>query len=459
MSQTWAEVRERTQKLLDEGKPQDAFRSLRAGLRFPGTAVESASSFSEALRMFAPLAEQMAPPPLADQLRAAAASADGAQLLFDLGYQLVEVGLSDVAATVLSRANRLYPREPGIVSELVCALENDLQNDEAVRVLLTIPEHVEQQFVPRYQLAFNRFFCGDVPAARALLPRLRELMTEEPSHPFMLATLTGFSERAAMLEGVSPLDRRDLRGWHFVLDGAPLLHLSPFGRDEGMNGRYGWLQDDESRCIEGIRRASLALTTMGAPMPPRVFALPGRESEILARATALVLRVPFQPWPDRGSQEPGLIVAYDLAEVVAAAWESHQGDDPPPLLAQLGEHHPGQILWSHVCCWTRSLPIAADLVTFHVEFASSPWSERIRVRAEGTGTEREPADVSPAEAIAARIAPMSVPRDAMFDVDTLERLCAAMHELDGQHAAGALRREGRRRRHWEGGPVRSGRFG
>src|SRR5258708_13714115 len=111
-------------------------------------------------------------------------------------------------------------------------------------------------------------------------------------------------KRAGCLFGIKLTDRRDLRGWHFVLTGGLLLHLSPHGFDEGMNGRYAFVQDSGALCLEGIQRLRAVLDTLKCTVP-RVFELPERSSAILAHAVAQLLHCPLVPWPEIGSTQEG----------------------------------------------------------------------------------------------------------------------------------------------------------
>ena len=70
-------------------------------------------------------------------------------MLYSLGYALIELGLPDVAACALSRANALTPGEQPIVTELVAALERDGRNQEACEVLRAEPQLCEESFVCR----------------------------------------------------------------------------------------------------------------------------------------------------------------------------------------------------------------------------------------------------------------------------------------------------------------------
>ena len=148
--------------------------------------------------------------------------------------------------------------------------------------------------------------------ARRLLPDLQRLQEQDEHFAALSARIIRMLRRADALSGHVPLDSRDLRGWHMVITSGLLLHVSPHGFDEGMNGRYAFVQDTPELCLEGIERVKAVLAALEIA-PPRIFALPERSSSILAQATARILDCPLESWPDGGSEEPGLIVAYDLA--------------------------------------------------------------------------------------------------------------------------------------------------
>ena len=95
-----------------------------------------------------------------------------------------------------------------------------------------------------------------------------------------------------------------------------------------------------------------AVLAQAGRKPPRVFLLPDRHSTILGLATARVLGLPTEPWPEQGSDAPGLIVAYDLSTLES------------PLLKTFWDHRPGQVLWSHATQWTEEAPFTADSTTF-----------------------------------------------------------------------------------------------
>src|SRR5213075_2029142 len=115
---------------------------------------------------------------------------------------------------------------------------------------------------------------------RATLPSLAPISADtEKLH----ATIAGIVERADRVAGASALDTKDLRGWHYVLTGGLVTHLSPYGFDEPMHGRFAWLADSLPRVAYGIDRLAQLIQPLALPC---VYAPEGRDHEILAEAVA-----------------------------------------------------------------------------------------------------------------------------------------------------------------------------
>jgi len=267
----------------------------------------------------------------------------------------------------------------------------------------------------------------------------------------MAKRIEGMLARADAVRGVSSLDTRDLRGWHFVLNGAILLHISPFGFDEGMHGRYAYTQDSAELCLEGIRRLSVALEAMDLH-PPRVFVVTERESSILGRAMAKVLKLPTAAWHhdadgNGAPEEAGLIVVYDLSTLQR------------PTLVSLSNHRPGQILFAHASCWTEDPPFAADLTTYLYQTNVSPWGKRMRVAAQTKSVTYDEPRNEPAEELASEIVSARLQGDALQpdDLDALRRLGHSASLLR-EEGPGATQAGGIRRTQWAGSPVKSSYF-
>lgn len=453
MEETYDARRVQALEALLVQEPRKAFGIFRWVLRHPGAPeLKDRARWTEAWEVFARIAAANSDEQLAALVRKTAVDPDDVQALYDLGYQLIERSLHDLAATVLVRAHARVPDHVGLLQELVSALEGMEAHAEAVRLLEAAPELVEEHAMLRYLLAFNALMTGDLETPRRLLPRLEVLCRPSPGAPaeeaefleVIVTRIREFLARADALRGVTPLDSRDLRGWHFVVTGGVLLHLSPYGFDEGMNGRYAYLQDSERGCLEAIRRVEAVLAHAGRS-PSRVLILPDRNSAILGHATARLLGVPAVPLPEDGDA-PGLVVAYDL----------HQLE--PELLARLRPHRPGQVLWSHALLWTEPSPFVPDLNTFLYQVNMSPWGQRLRVSPDTGKAEQVPPEEGSVESLAERLASAKLEADALEDLPGLLKLVEAMAPLRGSAAGGLFREDGPRRRHFTDSPVKSSRF-
>ncbi len=430
------ELFHRVREALDQDDPHGALRALRSGTRYPSDfdADSWGIVFEHLLEIATTLGDQG---PLGPALQAAGDTPEDPQALYDAGYHLIEVGLPDLAAGVLGFALDLRPGDRAIVTELCCALEDDMRFPDARAALEAFPELWQEPNMARYLLAFHRLMTADIDGARDLLDSLIKGDDEEMADT--ARQVQDMVSRADFAREVSPLGVEDLRGWHFVVNGAVLLHESPHGRDAGMNGRYAWVQDQEVLCRSAIDLVDTALQALGMSMP-RVYLLPDRDSQILGTAAAAVLGLPAEPWPGDGA---GLIVAYDIAALDEDTWR------------EVAEHRPGQLLWGHASQWTTRHPYCADLVTFLYQENTPPWGARLIVDSETRKSDKAPADDAPVEVIARRIAALDADNSEQ-DIDALRALVAAGAGSMGRFAP--LRDAGRRRRQWCGSPVHSGRF-
>ncbi len=429
--------------LLRSGDAQKAFQTFRPVLRYPGM-VEQPAEFSETQQAFAEISMQIGEAQFASRLRTAALTPTDVKQLYRVGFEMIEHGLSDMAATILAYAHHLEPGNATVLNELSSALEREMRYAEARRFLQLAPRLVQHDFLTCYLLAFNSLMCGDLETPRRVLPDLRHLQIQDVSFAQLTERIAELLERADALNGLTPLDTHDLRGWHLVLTGSLLLHLSPHGFDEPMHGRYGWVQDSYGLCFLGILRVQAVLDALQIRIP-RIWLLPDRNSQILAHATARVLGLPLKPWPAGGSQASGLIVAYDLNQL--------DGD----TLVSVMYHRPGQILWSHATCWTENQPVAADLTTFLYQTNTGPWGEQLTVDPKSRQTTRCAADERDHTIIAAELTTAqpveSLPED---EPELLAIARAAAHA--GENILALSCEDGQRMKQWAGSPVPSNFF-
>ena len=390
----------------------------------------------------APLVERLARLADMDDLAAAsaalAAAPTRAQELYDYGYACVDRGASFLAVPALREALRLAPNAPSVLFELVSALEDEEEHAEAL-ALLQEREAGLPAWPGRYLLAYNALMAGELETAHTAVERLPEPVGEDEGWQPAYARVHRILDRAAAAQAVSPLDRRDLRGWHFVLTGGLLATLSTYGWDAGMTGRWGFLQDSTDRCLLGLRRLRLVLDAAGY-RPRSVSLLQDRSSHILGLAAAQVLELPAEPY------EPGrpdtVVVAYDLNEV------------EDETLAGLRDRVPGQVLHEQATCWTRPPAVSADACTLLAQNCVAPWEPQLRMGEDGM-VEKTPADSRPAEEVAADIVAASIepdPGDGETPPDPDDALAAMAARLAGQWLSGP------RERVPSPGPVPSNRF-
>ncbi|SEG49580.1 hypothetical protein SAMN05216223_105492 [Actinacidiphila yanglinensis] len=334
-----------------------------------------------------------------DDLRDAAAKVVGdpqdGRALYDFGYTCIERGVGHLAIPALREVVRTHPQAAGPRRELVAAYEDQDRHGEAVDLLLPHADSLDD-WPDRYLLVFNAATSGRLDLAEQQFARLAAPSEEmwRPVH----ARLGRVMARAAVVRAAdaAPLDGTDLRGWQYVLRGSLLGHLSPYGFDAGMRGRYAYLQDSYAACRTGIERLRMALEASGQ-RPATVSLLPDRGSRVLGLAAAELLGLPAVPFEP--AREETLVVAYDLKELLAPEAPEAGVEAVRALISRT----PGQILHEHASCWTNTPPVTADSVGLLAQTAMPPWGEQLRGRVGGSGVDRLPADTRPEPELAAEI--------------------------------------------------------
>ena len=370
--------------------------------------------------------------------------AQDARVLYDFGYACMERGVGYLAVRPLARALELAPDAAPVLSELVTALEHDGQHARAVAVL---EEHEPVMgWLHRFQYVYNALMAGDLDKAAEGFGRLPE--PEDAAWAPAREKVRRMLARAGIARAVTPLDRQDLRGWHYVLTGGVLASLSPYGFD-AMTGRWAYISDSVDGCAAALQRLKLILDAAGTA-PESVALLPDRSSRILGAAAAATLGLPAADFDPGKPAAHSLVVAYDLTKT------------DPAAVAALRERAPGQILFERATCWTDPPRVTADVSGLLGQTVIPPWAAQLRRLDDGTAGQG-PADDRPIEAIAAEIThatPEQDEGDGSTPPDPDEDL---RRFVEAVTAAGACDRDGG----WLGGireyipdagPVPSSRF-
>ena len=354
-----------------------------------------------------------------------------AQALYNTGYECIERGVPGIAVPFLTAALTRAPGNRAVITELVAAYEDGYRYGDAVAVLEANQEHLSD-WPDRYLLAFNCLMSGDVDKARRYTGTLS---TPDDGWAHGKRRLDGMLARIDRIPG--PLDRQALRGWHFALNAAILTAVSPYGHDEGMNGRYAFVQDSPAECRHTLHRLGALLAALDR-RPASVSLLPDRSSRILGLAAATMLHLPAQPWQPGGGDT--VVVAYDLSAL---------GGD---VLAPLRERAGGELLVEHASCWTSPPRVAADVTGLLHQSIVEPWGERLMATPDGQ-PHRTPADDRPEEAIAADIV-AAAPTDEVPPGDTEADLLSFAAAVAGAWPSSEPHRD----RMWSPGPVPSSYF-
>ena len=437
---------------LDHGLKDGAYWVMSALWTYPGTVLRSPGILPRALRLMADVCRAFDPDdPVTGAAEAAALDHNASQSLYSLGLCLMQQMQFSSACSTLLIAHEMNPDNGDVFVKLLEALAGAEQHEEVVRVVEATPNMLQNpkaQFILSFK-AFSAIMAGNLEVARETTARMQELADRTDALDFNIASMERKLSRADSLKGISPLDNRDLRGWHYVLNGGLLLHMSPYGLD-AMNGRYCWVHDSAARCHEGIQKLKAAL---GAEeiVPARVFTLPDQKSSILAHALATALGCETTPWPEGGTSHQGIIVAYDLNLV-------EEG-----LLGYLFSRYPGQYLWAHAVCWTDPVPWmpVPDFVTFLYQTLVSPWAEGLPGESRVQDTqpwEDETLIAANQEVLSARILNAELDnqlRPAMEDLPTLIEFAKSMKD---DAAQGPLPSQAHRLMQLPRSPVLSNRF-
>jgi hypothetical protein len=383
---------EKAEELLAAGDVSGLMRHLRTAADGMPTAVVAA--------LVGAAAAQVGYDDLATAAASAADTPDEPQRLYDFGHACVGRGVDHLAIRPLSEALALAPDVVPILSELVAALEGAGRHAAAVSVL---EEHETILRWPnRFQLVYNAIMAGELAKAEtgfALLP-----VPDEDHWAPARDKVRWMLERAAVVRDLTPLDGKDLRGWHFVLTGGVLAGLAPWGFDQGMTGRWAYTSDSLDRCAEGLRRLGVVLRAAEV-VPESVSLLPDRSSQILGTAAAEVFGLPAVPF--EAGRPRTLIVAYDLADVA---------DVDRATVGALRNRAPGQVLFEHATCWTDPPTVAADVSTLLGQMVVAPWTPQTRQQADGSmgsgpGDDRSAAEIAADIAAAFRRGPDDEPED------------------------------------------------
>ncbi|MFX1442507.1 MAG: hypothetical protein ACFFHV_03745 [Promethearchaeota archaeon] len=440
----YKQIRQTFLKNLKNQNLQEAYSNIREILDYPGYFYLEVV-WDDVIELFEKITRELIGDEWGDLVKKIRENPNDPDTLYDLAYELYEESAHSIAATFLSRANKIKPYDEKIISELVVNLEFMMLNQDACDLLSGAKELLETSEFCRYLLGFNKIMTGNIDETKRLLITIQE--SQDKDIQFMAKSLKGMIDRALTLKNSRSLDHTDLRGWHIVLNGSILLHLSPYGINEGMYGRYAYISDSYSLCHYGIERLKSVLDAVKIKIPC-IISLPDRSSQILAMAASEILKKPFKIWDEVDINTKGLIVAYDLNDI-----------NSDELIVEIADHRPGQILWAHASCWTYPFPYAPDITTYLYQQNNSPWGggqmvyDKKAKRIEILEKNR-----SELENLSEQIIRAENDQDYIDDLDDLLTMVESLTLITEESKPGIFRKTGRRMHQRVGSPVLSNRF-
>lgn len=369
-------------KALVKTDAMEAFQLVRRFLSFPNKVPPE--EWSNTWDFFSIIAGEIVGPQFAERTQSVAFGYNDVQSLYDFGYDLIDVGLPKISAAIFRRTDELEPGNPNVISEYVAALDRSGLSAEIVNVFDTYEHLLADSFIFRYLNAFAGIMTQDIDKTTASLEKY-PLSPSGEDEAFMAARVDTFLHR---IKTFGDIGEHDLRTWQFVTTGSILLHVSPYGFEEGMHGRYAYIQDSEALCLEGLRKLKAILSATSFDVP-KIMAPKDRASEILGRAAAEYFDCPFSFYEDNPT-DPGLVITYDL------------GDLSTETLESLFHKQANQILFTHAVNWVNPPFFSPDFHTFQCQVNISPWAEKQTWNKEGEPNV-VPADEAPAAEIATRI--------------------------------------------------------
>ena len=271
----------------------------------------------------------------------------------------------EVAVPFLQRAVEMQPDDMHVGMDLSIALAESFQVDDACKVLLDFPydTDIHAEFYYYWFSLLNGRTAGITDFIRRAREAAESRGYGSQSARDLLPNIDNLEEALARFETVPSPDRL-IGVWQYIQHGSVILLPDDESRDEDgelvAGGRWVYLNPPLAMIAQTLRRLKRYLTEMNR-YPTSVLGLWDRDSEVIARAVALVLDVPCRQATARN------VVREDCLIVAARSSYFHY-----PLLEQV---QPGQTLFALDCDWLHPSTYTPDIVGFMTQQCFLPWSD------------------------------------------------------------------------------------
>jgi len=373
---------------------------------------------------------------------------DDSQAVLDLALNLYEQKQHGLALTLLFHLEVEMSADPNFIAEISVNLENLMLHKDAAEFLKKHQYQHSDSFFINYLLCFNLIMSGQWKDTRLDINALNKLVDDE-NDQYKMEVIQGFLSRTKALAGSNKMDLKDLSAWHTAINGGALLNISPYGFNEGMNGRYAMIQDSYELCMTSILKVEKLLIGTEKNITTVAF-FPDRSSEVLATAAGLHLGLPTIPLTKAGDNT--LVVVY-----------STQVQMSEEQLIFFRDHRPNQVFWEHASNWLSPFPFCPDISSYLCQFNTAPWEEKNSIDPKSRETIKVSADKAKASELAKKILACSSQKNILNPKDikgqkSTEDIILANKKLPETFLPGLLRKTGLRHQFHKGSPVTSSYF-
>lgn len=339
----------------------------------------------------------------------------------------------ELAIPILERAHALAPHRLDVALTLAQSYTSRFRPQDAYDVLQRAGSQCD--FWATYEFYWAALLC------KRHLPEIAEFVEAERANVAradleadlrdgLIYALDKLEQASARLQAFSPESPSRIWDWHFIQYGGAILdYFDDREAEDGLTvagGRWVALWISSAHAAMLLHKLRRLLTTLER-RPQRVIALPDRDSEIIGRAAALLLEMPFE----LATAETGAALAQPHSLLVAADQRRLREKALLPVL-------PGQTIFALNLHWLHHGGLAPDVAGVMTQALYLPWNGDTRVDWETNQIVNTEPDSRPAEVIAEELVATEPKQDAHFD-ETLAFYRARAVYLKGGGRGGDLR--------------------
>lgn len=382
------------QKILDEGDAQEALGALAAGF-------SADVSYKPLYELAVRCLRQLGAEDEANFYQTALADFENPDAFYILGYFYADSGHS-IAVPFLERSRQLAPNDSKIAYELALAYIATFRHLQARDILSGIELNNFWHKLLYYKCSL---LCGETKGIREFVESVKEDLLDVPFDAAqILRAVDELDESERRFSALGRQPQAIVRDWRFIQYGAAVLdYFDERVMPEGMSvagGRYVYQVGSNSHIAGILRKLKRFLEELNRS-PQFVCGLPDRDSEIVGRAAAEILKLPFLSITEEDAFQPHcLVVAADNRFIGL----------PTPLETIYAK----QTLFGLNLDWLSFASVTPDVAGLMSQDYVLPWNGGAMQLDENGEMNTTPADDRPAELIALEIASAEPEQDSGF---------------------------------------------